>query len=69
MSRTAYTPCDWPECDRSPANGHMLFRVNPKGQKGVFMCQEHAGPDADEVAEVWKAVAMHTDLPLGREGQ
>lgn len=41
MSRNAYTTCDEPGCDRSPANGDALFRVNPKGEPGVFMCKEH----------------------------
>lgn len=42
MTRTAYTSCNEETCDRSPANGFALFRVNPKGEKGVFMCEEHA---------------------------
>lgn len=42
MARTAYTVCDEDGCDRSPANGDALFRVNPKGEKGIFMCREHA---------------------------
>jgi hypothetical protein len=41
MGRTAHTPCDEPGCDRSPANGDVLYRVNPKGartrrKKGLF---------------------------------
>jgi hypothetical protein len=57
MARTAYTPCDWPDCDRSPAGGWALLRVNPTGQRGVFMCAEHAGASPDEVADVMDAVA------------
>lgn len=41
MGRTAHTTCDEPGCDRSPANGDVLYRVNPKGEKGIFMCKEH----------------------------
>ena len=41
MGRNAYDPRDEDGCDRSPANGHPLFRVNPKGEAGVFMCSEH----------------------------
>lgn len=41
MSRNAYAPCDEVGCDRSPANGDVLYRVNPKGEIGVFMCQQH----------------------------
>lgn len=55
--RTGYTPCDWPECDRSPADGWALLRVNPTGQKGIFMCSEHAGRSPEEVADVMDAVA------------
>lgn len=42
MGRTARTPCDYEDCDRSPINGDPLFRVNPKGEIGIFMCREHA---------------------------
>lgn len=42
MARNGYTPCDFEECKRSPVNGDALFRVNPKGEPGVFMCYEHA---------------------------
>lgn len=41
MTRNGYTTCDEPGCDRSPANGDALYRVNPKGEKGIFMCKEH----------------------------
>jgi hypothetical protein len=56
--RTAYTPCDWPGCDRSPVDGWALFRVNPKGQTGVFMCSEHAGRSPEEVADLMDTVAQ-----------
>lgn len=39
--RNAYTPCDEPRCDRSPAKGDVLYMVNPKGEIGIFMCAEH----------------------------
>jgi hypothetical protein len=42
MSRNAHTPCDEPGCDRSPFKGDILFRVNPKGEKGIFMCNKHS---------------------------
>jgi hypothetical protein len=42
MGRTAYTTCDEPGCERAPANGDVLYRVNPKGEKGIFMCDKHA---------------------------
>jgi hypothetical protein len=47
MGRTAHTPCDEPGCGRSPVNGDVLYRVNPKGEKGIFMCEEHE-------ADTWK---------------
>lgn len=61
VPRTAYTPCEWPECDRSPVGGWALFRVNPTGQKGIFMCSEHAGRSPKEVADVMDAVAARVD--------
>lgn len=46
MGRTARTTCDWPDdggCGRSPANGDVLYRTNPKREiPGIFMCEEHA---------------------------
>lgn len=41
IPRTAYTPCAWDGCERSPANKDPLFRVNPTGETGIFMCAEH----------------------------
>lgn len=41
MSRNAYTPCDEKGCTLTPMDGPM-FRVNPKGEIGVFMCRAHA---------------------------
>lgn len=41
--RTAYTPCDFQGCTRSPARDKIpLFRVNPTGETGIFMCAAHA---------------------------
>lgn len=28
-------------CPRSVEDGHSLFRINPKGQKGIWACAEH----------------------------
>ncbi len=55
--RNGYTPCDWPGCDRSIVTGWALFRVNPTGQTGIFMCSEHAGASPEEVADLMDAVA------------
>jgi len=40
-SRTGHTPCDTEGCDRSPARGHPLFRANPRGEPGIFLCDQH----------------------------
>lgn len=36
------TPCDWPGCTRSNTGGHVLWRVNTKGQSGIWMCLDDA---------------------------
>jgi hypothetical protein len=46
----AYTPCAQDGCDRSPATGHPLFRVNPKGEAGIFMCADHEAGTWDRSA-------------------
>lgn len=46
----AETPCAEEGCDRSAAQGYALYRVNPKGEKGIFKCSEHAGK-SDPVVE------------------
>lgn len=33
--------CDQEECTSTVKDG-PLYRVNPKGQKGIFMCTPHA---------------------------
>ena len=56
MARNAYTPCDDPSgCDRSPATGHPLYRVNAKGEPGDFRCFEHANP-SPSLREVTEAI-------------
>lgn len=43
IKRNGYTPCAVDGCDQgSPGHPAALFRVNPKGQEGVFMCEDHA---------------------------
>lgn len=42
VSRYVYTPCAVDGCERSPANGAALHRVNLYGEEGIFMCAEHA---------------------------
>lgn len=48
MGRTEQTPCDEPGCDRSCANGDVLYRVNPKGEPGIFMCKQHEAATWDQ---------------------
>ena len=66
--RTGYTPCDWPGCEHSIVNGWALFRVNPTGQRGIFMCSEHAGASPEEVADLMDAVADHFDRRRPSDG-
>lgn len=40
--RSAHTTCAWPGCTRSPDGGHVLVRVNPKGEPGIWMCLDDA---------------------------
>ncbi|WP_153811614.1 MULTISPECIES: hypothetical protein [Rhodococcus] len=42
MARNAHSPCDYPDCLRTPYDGYALYRVNAKGRPGVFMCEAHA---------------------------
>jgi hypothetical protein len=48
--RSAETPCAWPGCTRTPADGHVLVRVNDKGQPGIWMCRADAAIYAQEVS-------------------
>lgn len=38
----AITPCAFDGCVRTVHEGFAFFRVNPKGEKGIFMCLDHA---------------------------
>lgn len=38
IPRTSETPCAVDDCAATDA----LYRVNPKGEPGIFMCAEHA---------------------------
>jgi hypothetical protein len=38
IPRTQVTPCAVDGCGKTDA----LFRVNPKGERGIFMCLQHA---------------------------
>lgn len=40
MKKTGWD-CAQDDCTRTAEDG-PLWRVNPKGQKGIFMCGEHA---------------------------
>jgi hypothetical protein len=47
-------------CHRGMANGATLFRINPKGEKGVWTCREHRDqtdtPRDAEVEEIVKVI-------------
>jgi hypothetical protein len=43
-------------CGRSPAEGATVFRINPKGEKGIWVCDSHAQSDDPIVNEVVKAI-------------
>lgn len=43
-------------CGKSPAQGHNLYRQNPKGQPGVFACAQHSKPVDDELVRVVAAI-------------
>ena len=41
MAKKKGWDCDYEGCVRNAEDGPLL-RVNPRGQKGIFMCQAHA---------------------------
>lgn len=42
VGRYVFTPCAVDGCERSPAAGDALHRVNLYGVEGIFMCGEHS---------------------------
>ncbi len=49
---TAYSTCAFPGCDHRPIDGWAMYRVNPKGQPGIWMCKEHSEKPVDPVVEL-----------------
>ena len=46
-------------CRLGPADGLSVYRVNPKGQEGIWRCKPHLGssaPIAPEVAAIAEAI-------------
>jgi hypothetical protein len=39
-------------CHRGPNTGHALFRINPKGEAGIWACETHRPPNHVVPAEV-----------------
>jgi len=39
--------CQWSDCTKTVSDG-PLWRVNPKGERGIFMCGEHARALSDD---------------------
>jgi hypothetical protein len=33
--------CFHPQCNRGLATGHTVYRINAKGQLGIWACEEH----------------------------
>jgi hypothetical protein len=51
-------------CQKGPAQGVNLFRVNAKGQPGVWACQKHIGQtDAKPDAETLEIVNILSKGP------
>ena len=51
--------CFFPGCDASMATGASLFRVNAKGQPGIWSCRKHrANTDAPRDPELDELVSI-----------
>lgn len=55
---SAFTCC-FSGCLRSVEAGYSLFRVNPKGEKGVWACRQHRwvsdqspDPELDKIVDI-----------------
>ena len=54
-------------CGKGPPNGPSVFRVNAKGQPGVWACDEHRR-HADKQADP-KTIAVVRELETGQEAK
>lgn len=63
--------CFHPMCTVSPANGGALFRINAKGQPGIWACRDHMKNTDGKIApEVDKLVSIIERGPVnGGAGQ
>jgi hypothetical protein len=61
--------CFHPQCNRGPATtGHAIYRVNAKGQPGIWACEKHRAltdaprdPELDRVVTVIEGAGHLTE--------
>lgn len=44
--------CDAFDCERGVITGHALYRVSPKGERFVGLCEEHYAGEPEPVAKM-----------------
>lgn len=49
-SNTQRGTCDYEGCEHGIETGHALYRVSPKGEPFVGLCEEHYAGEPDEIA-------------------
>lgn len=47
------------ECGKGMAEGVSLFRQNPKGEAGIWACEQHSEPIDEEVLKVSKIIEQN----------
>lgn len=50
-------------CARSPMTGDTVFRINAKGQPGIWACREHTAQTDVAIDPKVKAIAVIIDPP------
>lgn len=49
--------CARPDCDRHPQRGDTVYRVSPKGEEFVGLCEEHLAEPVDpEIRDLVRAL-------------
>lgn len=51
-------------CKLGPADGVSVYRLNPKGEKGIWGCKEHSNPDPI-TAEMVETLEAARDMGIG----
>lgn len=56
-------------CNRGPADGVSVFRINAKGQPGVWACAAHVELSDAKISAETKAIVDHIEqgLPVPQE--